>query len=829
MFVSFGIFRLKARERQLIGPAGPIELSTRSFDILAAILDRPGELVEKSYLLETVWPGTIVEENTLHVHVSALRKALGAGYLATVHGRGYRYAGPPPRREDEPSELPRPDLRSGNLGRYRVDCVARDVERDAVAALLARQPLVSVLGPGGVGKTTLALAVAAQIAGDFSAGVWVIDLAAIADAALVESAIVQTLGIPFRPGVALLRSIVDEIGNRHLLLVLDNCEHVAVAVAAFARAMLADAPNLKILATTQVPLGLPREHLFKLAPFHLPEAGSDSDTAASARFLAHCYEALGESFTPAELPVVARLCRRLDGVALALKMAAARAATLGIEAVDRQIAQHLAGLTAEWDPSLPRHRSLAASLGWSYALLADQDRLTLRSTGVFQGSFTLDAIRAIVGAGADASLSELVRRSLVVRDGLDRSRYRLLETTRHFALEQLAASGEEREARNRHAAFFLAHFTDALAQWETVPDPDWQARYRPDGDNLRAALDWSYSQLDWPIHVGLAACACRFWIETYLPDEALRRCEAALLHADQAPPPIAAALRLAFAEITRFHRQDWRARQELPAAIAWFERAGDLHHLAHAVLLDGMTLTVQQKPVDASVAFNRLDALTARMPPSKLKARALVTTGIDIWAQGDKNVGLAKVDAGIAMQMALGNQRGRFKSHMYTAEILHRDGDNDRAIALGYAILPSLREEGTAEELGGQLDNLAAYLLAADRPDEAEPLLLEAAAILPHDNGNGHWCLLQNAAELASLRGQLETAALLLAFTDRGFASWADGRQATEVMQRGRIVARLAKGLAAADRDRLATRGGAVSAFEADRLAGFVDTGVAGP
>src|SRR5690606_15055192 len=181
--------------------------------------------------------------------------------------------------------------------------------------------------------------------------------------------------------------------------------------------ILREAPLVRILATSQIPLGVAEERVFKLMPFGISAAdGDETNGRASVRFLTHCYAGFGETIAPEEMAVVARLCRRLDGVALALKMAAARAATLGIETVDRQLEEHLAGLSADWDPALSRHRSLAASLAWSYALLSPEDQRTLRCLGVFSGSFSMAGVNAVAAAGSESSIAELVRRSLVVRE-----------------------------------------------------------------------------------------------------------------------------------------------------------------------------------------------------------------------------------------------------------------------------------------------------------------------------------------------------------------------------------------------------------------------------
>jgi DNA-binding winged helix-turn-helix (wHTH) protein len=228
MDVIFGDFRLRTRERELVAPAGAVELSAPAFDLLRALLARPDTLLDKDSLFAAAWPGVVVEDNTLQVHISALRKALGPGLIATVHGRGYRYTGPPPHEAGDP---PTPANRTlGNIDRFRTDCVARDGEAEAVCALVQQHRLVSLVGPGGVGKTTLAIDVIARLERP-AGGAWMIDLAAIDSGAFIESTLIQTLALPFRAGSDALRTFIEHLRRDDALLIFDNCEHVVADAA----------------------------------------------------------------------------------------------------------------------------------------------------------------------------------------------------------------------------------------------------------------------------------------------------------------------------------------------------------------------------------------------------------------------------------------------------------------------------------------------------------------------------------------------------------------------------------------------------------------------
>lgn len=540
MKLVFGPYRLKTRERELMGPAGSVELSGRAYDLLRALLAKPDALLGKDELFAAAWPGMIVEDNTLQVHMSALRKVLGTGYIATVHGRGYKYVGPRPHK---PAAAVGPSETRGNIARYLTDCIARDREASKIAALMEQHRLVSIVGPGGIGKTTLAIAVAAGR--NVPGGAWLVDLAALDSGAFIESTLVQTLGVPFRQNMDTLKAIADHVRQAETLLLFDNCEHVHVEAARVIRALLAEVPALRVLTTSQLPLGIANERVFKLLPFALdPETTEGS--APSTQFLTYCVEMAGEKLTPEEYPIAERLCRRLDGLALALKVAAARAATIGLAAVDQQLERQLAGLHADWNAPLPRHRSLLASLSWSYGLLPPEQQKVLRALGVFNGSFSLEGANAVAGVDAERHLAELVRRSLVFRDSANGTRYRLLDSTRRFALDQLVAESEELAIRDRHAALMTAIFAQSIERWETMPDEDWYATYHPEGDNLRAALAWTKSRPGSEGYVDLVAETTRFFLQEQLGAEGLATMESALALEETASPQARARLGLAF-------------------------------------------------------------------------------------------------------------------------------------------------------------------------------------------------------------------------------------------------------------------------------------------
>jgi predicted ATPase len=549
---GWGEWEIDTHRRELRSRGVPVPLGGRAFDVMEVLVRAAGQLVTKDDLMAAVWPGLIVEENTLQVQVSALRKALGADrqILQTASGRGYRLGGAwGPRLQSLSPRGLTSDLviRTGAASRGNLPAVAAELVGRAAAAeqlrrLVGQQRVVTLTGIGGIGKTSLATEVARQLHGLFPDGCWLIELTSLTAADALVSTVAQVLGAALGGGEISPESLARSIGSGKLLLLLDNCEHLIDATARLVEALVGMCPNASVLATSREMLRIVGEHVYRVPPLDVPpEQPADCDAlldhSAVQLFVARVRATHGE-FAPTRttLEAIAAICRHLDGLPLAIEFAAARAAMLGAELVLEHLGERFALLTGGHRTAPQRHQTLRAMLDWSYELLSEAERRLLRRLSIFAASFTAEAAAAlVVDTGQSAytvaeGIGNLAAKSLVAVDGsMPAGRWRLLETIRKYGQEKLAEAGETQAVARWHAQYFrnllapaasgsLSHFTlERLAQ------------YRLEIDNVRAALDWAFSDCgDTEIGIALTAAYAPVLLNTDLMRECRERAERAL-------------------------------------------------------------------------------------------------------------------------------------------------------------------------------------------------------------------------------------------------------------------------------------------------------------
>lgn len=549
VYVSAG-WEIDLTRREIRLDGVPVPIGGRAFEIVAVLARSGGELVTKNDLMDRVWPGAIVEENTLQVHISAVRRALGPyrANLKTESGRGYRLLGDWTPRHEVGVPVPTSDGVAPSLRRVRSnfpngasDVIGRTSAASEVLDLLSAYRLVTLTGPGGIGKTSLALKAARGLLADFKGDGWLIELGPLSNGAFVPSTVAGVLGLKLGGDEISEDLIAQAIGDKKVLFVLDSCEHVISAATAFVETVMRQCPGVSVLATSREVLRVPGEHVYRVPPLGVPaesvgEASEILQYSAVELFLART-KALDVGFSPSgtDLLTVASVCRRLDGIPLAIEFAAARAATLGLHQVATRLDDRFGLLTGGHRMALPRHQTLRATLDWSYDLLSEWQQQLLCRLSMFGAGFGLDAAAAIVSdTGNPASaviegVSDLVSKSLLVNVSAGNAgRWRMLETVRAYASEKLVARGDREWVARRHAEFLYDLFRSENVAMATEGS-EGRNRYGLELDNVRSALEWAFSPSgDIPLGVSLTAAFSPGWLHLSIMVECRERTERAV-------------------------------------------------------------------------------------------------------------------------------------------------------------------------------------------------------------------------------------------------------------------------------------------------------------
>ncbi|WP_426437237.1 ATP-binding protein [Bradyrhizobium genosp. P] len=532
---SFGPFRLLPGRHLLLDGETPVRLGSRALEILVALVEQHGELISKEALIARVWPSTRIAEGNLKFQVASLRRALGDGrdgrrYIVASSGRGYRFvAAVTAENSDARTQLPLLTTQHNlpvQLTRLigRADVVSKLLEQ------LATQRLLTIVGAGGIGKTAVAVNVAEELMPAYEHGVWLIDLAPIADPRLVPTALASALRLEVRSDNP-LPGLVAALSDRHMLLVLDNCEHVIEAAASLTAEVMKGTRKVHILATSREPLGVNGERLYRLSPLDIPSEPARLSAAEAMRFpsvqlfVERAAANLNDfELSDADAPSAGEICRKLDGVPLAIELAAARVDTFGVRGLASRLDDRLQFLTGGRRAAPARHRAIGATLDWSHQLLSRQEQTVFRRLAIFAGGFTEEAAHAVaVATGGSPSditgiVADLVAKSMVTADVGDGDvRFRLLETMRSYAAAKLADSDEADAVARCHATYYRDLLESASIG--SIGD-HLAAGYTPEIDNVRTALTWAFgSGGDGQVAVALAATSASLWLEKSLLTE----------------------------------------------------------------------------------------------------------------------------------------------------------------------------------------------------------------------------------------------------------------------------------------------------------------------
>lgn len=809
--ILFASCRLHVHTRRLFVNGELAELGGRTFELLMALIESRGDIISKSRIMSRVWPHVPMDEGNLRVQMHAIRRILGDDrhVIRTIPGRGYLFAADVtitageadgavvPVRPRAPAGGVSAEALAGsdiNLPLSLGALIGRAAELAELREHLELRRLVTLVGTGGIGKTRLAIELGRRMSAEYPDGVWLVDLAPVTDPAKVTGTTAAALGVVLGDAAAPVEAIAAAIGTQRKLLIMDNCEHLIDAAAALVAALLKRAPALSVLATSQESLGVPGEQIYRLNPLSVPTLdASDPEIVgkiAGSGAIALFVERAREADPRFELDRrnawgVAEICRHLDGIPLALEMAAARLPLLGIDGLRAGLGDRLRMLKRNPRAGETRHMTLGAMIAWSHGLLDAAEARVFRRLAVFVGSFSLDAAIAVVGESADRweiveILGRLIDKSLVTIEDGEPPRYRLLETLRVYGMEQLRASGESEAIADRHGHYFAELFDHAYEQWETTADAEWVEAYRRELDNVRAALDWALAD---PARVKVAAAMAGpfaiVWYNLGLIVEGRR-------YADRILAGLGRDVSLAAARFLRFSSYLWdssdrrRTLTLLERSAAIYRQLNDQTDLAPVLATIGRLYAGLHRDADAEATLCEAQELLSHT--DRKKSLLGVVSTLASFAYHKRDVAEAMRQLTRALELARS-----LKDTVRVANILTNMAENDfltgavdRAEGRGREALAIMRSTNRHSHRAWALVNLASYLVAQGNIAEARSLAEEALA---EGRGTGGLIVricLQLWALIGAREGRYDAAARLIGFVDRSYAASGEIREPTE-------------------------------------------------
>jgi predicted ATPase/class 3 adenylate cyclase len=721
------------------------------------------------------------------------------------------------------------DARPNNLPRMLTSFVGRESEIAEITALFHAHQLVTLVGSGGVGKTRTALQVAAKMLEDSSDGVWFVELAPLTRGEYVPTTVAQALGLTLPPEGDLLESLVRALKDKPMLLLFDNCEHLVEATARVVSALLRGCPKVRILASSRQGLGVAGEQTYRLPSLGVPNedetarlTSSDALQSEAVALFVERARAVDRSFTLTDqnAPVVADICRRLDGIALAIELAAARVRILSPRQLRDRLDERFRVLTGGSRDALPRQQTLRALIDWSHDLLDERERTLFRRLGIFVNGFTLEGAAA-VGGGADLDeldafegLASLVDKSLVLAepDG-DSLRYRLLESTRVHALEKLDAAGERAAIASRHLRYLRNYFTKVAERRERSGRlTETEQAVQTELEDVRSALDVALAQSDATEGGEILASIGRSWRAVGLEAEGAARCERYLEALPRDNTKLLALLSCALSYLVSNCGRTVRAVEVAIVAVTFARQSGDPATLAEALTQCASRAVVAGRHDEAEAALAEAEGIPETLTSPGVTLVLLETRALLSLERGDFETAARALEHLRKQQRALGNAGNEFITTLNLAELEHERGQTPRAIAILQETIERARSAASKKFLTALLLNLAGYLAAVEDVPGAVAAAREAIGINAAREPDHIYVAigLEHLALVYALRGDFARAAALEGYADAAFTRNGFERELTEATTHGRLTTLLGEGLEADELARLTAEGAAL-------------------
>ncbi len=721
-----------------------------------------------------------------------------------------------------------PPLRSlgalpNNLPLQLTSFVGRERETAEIEQLLKRSRLVTLVGSGGVGKTRTSLQVAADFLDIYEDGVWFIELAPLTDPERIPTAIATAAGVSVAPNQRPLDAILAHFRESRALLVFDNCEHVVENAAKVIDELLHGCPRVTVMASSREGLGIAGESVYRMPSLRVPAtnetvASSDApEYGAIALFSERAAAVSSFTLTDANVAVVADVCRRLDGIALAIELAAPRLKILSVEELSKRLNDRFRILTGGSRTALPRQQTLRALIDWSHDLLAANEKVLFRRLGIFVGGWTLEALSAVC---ADEQIEEweavdllqsLVEKSLVVAEiGDAQQRYRLLESTREYAAERLTQGGEAGRVARQHAQYFIDIARRADESYGLISLEAWIATYELELDNFRAALEWALGKRgDVEVASALAGAMTMLWRVFQMEQEGLRWLDATLLAlGTRANDPISAPVWLGIAYVTGNLYLKVRRLEAAQRALSLYEFLGDEPCIADALTSYGDVLRSLGREEEAARPLRRALAIAQNRADRIRTARILGRLAIIESVRRSYDTARGYFEESRSLYRSVGNERELTTLTLNLAETEFGAGNVARAVELAGEALSVARGLGQESSVTTLLSNLAGYLIAAQRPQEAVPIIAEA---IRRTRQRKELVILttslQHAGMIALLSGDFSTAAHLVGHADAAFETIGSSREPNESAEREHMLTSLRGHLSQSEIEELISQG----------------------